>query len=111
MVPVRPDWHEPSDLLGYVSRIGGATKFIVTDALRFMVKAWKACSAEAIALSDGRAGWTGKPLDSINTYWLCLDEMNLAPVEQYFADYLSVIESRCWLYDADAQGRDLYLLL
>ena len=27
-------------------------------------------------------------------YFLCLDEMNLAPVEQYFAEYLSVIESR-----------------
>lgn len=25
---------------------------------------------------------------------MCLDEMNLAPVEQYFAEYLSVIESR-----------------
>ncbi|MDP4536012.1 restriction endonuclease [Alkalimonas collagenimarina] len=106
MVPVRPDWHEPSDLLGYVSRIGGAPKFIVTDALRFMVKAWKACDTEAIVLPDGRAGWAGKPLDYINTYWLCLDEMNLAPVEQYFADYLSVIESRSWLYDDDAQGQD-----
>ncbi|WP_157610999.1 McrB family protein [Arsukibacterium perlucidum] len=106
MVPVRPDWHEPSDLLGYVSRIGGATKFIVTDALRFMVKAWRAAGAEVITLPDGRAGWAGKPLDSINTYWLCLDEMNLAPVEQYFADYLSVIESRSWLYDGDAQGQD-----
>ncbi|MBR2265512.1 MAG: restriction endonuclease, partial [Paludibacteraceae bacterium] len=27
-------------------------------------------------------------------YILCLDEMNLAPVEQYFAEYLSVVESR-----------------
>ena len=106
MVPVRPDWHEPSDLLGYVSRLGRRTRFIVTDALRFMVKAWKACSPEAIALPDGRAGWAGKPLDNINTYWLCLDEMNLAPVEQYFADYLSVIESRSWLHDGDTQGHD-----
>jgi hypothetical protein len=29
-------------------------------------------------------------------HWLCLDEMNLAPVEQYFSDYLAVIESRKW---------------
>jgi hypothetical protein len=106
MVPVRPDWHEPSDLLGYVSRIGGATKFIVTDALRFMVKAWKAAGVKVVTLPDGRTGWAGKPLDSINTYWLCLDEMNLAPVEQYFADYLSVIESRSWLHDGDTQGHD-----
>src|SRR5262249_18516506 len=27
-------------------------------------------------------------------FFLCLDEMNLAPVEQYFAEYLSVIETR-----------------
>ena len=27
-------------------------------------------------------------------HFLCLDEMNLAPVEQYFAEFLSVIESR-----------------
>lgn len=106
MVPVRLDWHEPSDLLGYVSRIGGADRFIVTDALRFMVKAWRAAGAEVITLPDGKTGWTGKPLDSINTYWLCLDEMNLAPVEQYFADYLSVIESRSWLHNDAAEGHD-----
>ena len=33
-------------------------------------------------------------------YFLCLDEMNLAPVEQYFAEYLSVVESR----KADEKG-------
>jgi hypothetical protein len=27
-------------------------------------------------------------------FLLCLDEMNLAPVEQYFAEYLSIIETR-----------------
>ncbi|WP_306519901.1 DUF3578 domain-containing protein [Rheinheimera sp.] len=98
MVPVRPDWHEPSDLLGYVSRIGGAPKFIVTDALKFMVRAWKATGAQIITLAGGKTGWwSAKALDDIKTYWLCLDEMNLAPVEQYFADYLSVIESRHWL--------------
>ena len=98
LVPVRPDWHEPSDLLGYVSRINGSPKFVVTDALRFMVRAWKATGAEVVALPNGKTGWwSAKRLDEINTYWLCLDEMNLAPVEQYFADYLSVIESRHWL--------------
>lgn len=98
LVPVRPDWHEPSDLLGYVSRIGGSTRFVVTDALKFIVKAWRGSGAEAIPLPNGKTGWwSAKRLDEINTYWLCLDEMNLAPVEQYFADYLSVIESRHWL--------------
>ena len=27
-------------------------------------------------------------------FFICLDEMNLAPVEQYFAEFLSVLESR-----------------
>lgn len=98
LVPVRPDWHEPSDLLGYISRINGEPKFVVTDVLRFVVKAWKASGAQAMLLPNGKTGWwSNTPLDTINTYWLCLDEMNLAPVEQYFADYLSVIESRQWL--------------
>lgn len=102
MVPVRPDWHEPSDLLGYISRIGGAPKFVVTDALKFIVKAWKASEAQTVMLPDGKTGWWSvKALDDIKTYWLCLDEMNLAPVEQYFADYLSVIESRHWLNAPD----------
>lgn len=88
LVPVRPDWHEPSDLLGYVSRINGE-RYVVTPFLKFLVNAWRdAFSTYAngkLTLNSG-----------MKTYWLCLDEMNLAPVEQYFADYLSVLETRSW---------------
>lgn len=38
-------------------------------------------------------------LARIAPYWLCLDEMNLAPVEQYFADYLSILETREWQWE------------
>lgn len=86
-IPVRPDWHEPSDLLGYVSRISG-TKYIATKALQFMIEAWRVVAPNANATSLGELDLTVPP------YWLCLDEMNLAPVEQYFSDYLSVLESR-----------------
>lgn len=93
LIPVRPDWHEPSDLLGYVSRIG-TPRYVVTDLLSFVVKAWKdaaqSATSEAIVV---------KPVNEMTPYWLCLDEMNLAPVEQYFADYLSVLESREWSTD------------
>ncbi|MBL4607389.1 MAG: hypothetical protein JKY01_06115 [Pseudomonadales bacterium] len=86
-IPVRPDWHEPSDLLGYVSRISD-TKYIATKALQFIIDAWRVIAPKAGARGVGE-------LDlSVPPYWLCLDEMNLAPVEQYFADYLSVLESR-----------------
>ncbi|MDD7557688.1 MAG: AAA family ATPase [Porphyromonas somerae] len=72
MIQVKPNWHDSSELLGYVSRINGE-KFIVGPFLKFMAAAIKEPDVP---------------------YFLCLDEMNLAPVEQYFAEYLSVIESR-----------------
>ncbi|AIU86832.1 MrcB family domain-containing protein [Pectobacterium odoriferum] len=101
LVSVRPDWHEPSDLLGYSSRLNGNVEYVITDVLTFIVKAWK-----AIAKSDAQI--TGKitsghrnDLQAIPPYWLCLDEMNLAPVEQYFADYLSILETREWEWEDD----------
>lgn len=72
MLQVKPNWHDSSELIGYVSRINGE-QYVVGPFLRFMVKAI---------------------LDPNTPYFLCLDEMNLAPVEQYFAEFLSVIESR-----------------
>lgn len=72
MVQVKPNWHDSSDLIGYVSRINGE-KYVVGPFMRFIAKAIQ---------------------DPKRPYFLCLDEMNLAPVEQYFAEYLSVIESR-----------------
>lgn len=73
MVQVKPNWHDSSELIGYVSRVSGEAEFIAGDFLRFVVRAWD---------------------EEDVPYFLCLDEMNLAPVEQYFAEYLSVIETR-----------------
>jgi hypothetical protein len=87
LVAVRPDWHEPSDLLGYVSRIDGE-KYIATDFLKFLINAWKEVFSKSHSLSTVAEG--------TRPFWLCLDEMNLAPVEQYFADYLSILETRKW---------------
>lgn len=95
LIPVRPDWHEPSDLLGYVSRIGanGSARYVVTDLLKFVVQAWQ----DAALLSAASAAELPcKSPDEVTPFWLCLDEMNLAPVEQYFADYLAVVETREW---------------
>ena len=92
LIPVRPDWHEPSDLLGYISRIGqGGSRYVVTDLLRFVVKVWQDAWASATAEE-----LVCKAPADMTPYWLCLDEMNLAPVEQYFADYLSILETRKW---------------
>ena len=73
MVQVKPNWHDSTELFGYVSRISGKPEFVAGDFMKFVIKAWENPDVP---------------------YFLCLDEMNLAPVEQYFAEYLSVIESR-----------------
>lgn len=69
-IPVRPDWTDSSDLLGYT-----------TLNNKFIPKALTLAIKKAIANPD-------KP------YFFILDEMNLARVEHYFSDYLSVIETR-----------------
>lgn len=100
LTPVRPDWHEPSDLLGYVSRLGEKPEYVCTDVLQFIAKAWRAIAGSNLTIEaqNDRLLVKGEnsALDSVKPYWLCLDEMNLAPVEQYFADYLSVLETREW---------------
>ena len=73
MVQVKPNWHDSSELIGYVSRVSSSPVFVAGDFLKFVAKAWENPKVP---------------------YFLCLDEMNLAPVEQYFAEYLSVVESR-----------------
>ncbi len=73
MVQVKPNWHDSSELIGYVSRVSGEPVYVAGAFLKFIARAWA---------------------EPDIPYFLCLDEMNLAPVEQYFAEYLSVIESR-----------------
>jgi len=76
VIPVRPDWTGPEQLLGYedalLPLVGAQRGWFVPDALSFILKA---------------AG------DPATPYLLVLDEMNLAHVERYFADVLSGMES------------------
>lgn len=108
LASVRPDWHEPSDLLGYVSRLNSQAEYVTTDVLQFIASAWRAIVDADIAMSTDYVEGHGErllvtgdkaKLDRVEPYWLCLDEMNLAPVEQYFADYLSVLETREWAWE------------
>jgi hypothetical protein len=113
LVSVRPDWHEPSDLLGYVSRLNEkGSEFIVTDVVKFIVKAWLN-SLDSIVVSEIDGKDTFSPLyrshSDVKPHWLCLDEMNLAPVEQYFADYLSILETRKWASNDSAYTCDALL--
>ncbi len=70
MVSVRPDWSDSSDLFGHVDLNG---KFVPGAIIDFVKRA---------------------ELDNSHPYFLCLDEMNLARVEYYLSDFLSVIETR-----------------
>ena len=73
LISVKPNWHDATDITGFRSSV--QNKYFVTDFMRFLVKA--------------------KMYEDKNVpFFICLDEMNLAPVEEYFADFLSVIESR-----------------
>lgn len=72
IVQVKPNWHNSLEVVGYKSNIGGA-HYEYTPFVEFLARAWKHQNVP---------------------FFLCLDEMNLAPVEQYFAEFLSAIESR-----------------
>lgn len=82
LVQVKPNWHNSLEVVGYKSNIGGA-HYEFTPFVRFVARAWQHQDIP---------------------FFLCLDEMNLAPVEQYFAEFLSAIESRSMengLYETD----------
>lgn len=72
MIEVKPNWHDSTELLGYYSRLGKAG-YLFTKFVKFLVKA--------------------KMFPTV-PFFVCLDEMNLAPVEQYFAEILSILETR-----------------
>ena len=70
-ISVRPDWNDNRGLLGFYNPI--TQQYQPTELLKLLL----------------RASW-----DSQNPYFVILDEMNLAKVEYYFADFLSCMESR-----------------
>lgn len=72
LIQVKSNWHNSMDVIGYLSNIP-SPHYVFTPFIEFIVKAWQHPEVP---------------------FFLCLDEMNLAPVEEYFAEFLSAIESR-----------------
>ena len=70
LVPVRPDWSDSSDLFGHKDLSGNFHPGAIIDFLK--------AAKENPAIP----------------HFLCLDEMNLARVEYYMSDLLSIIETR-----------------
>lgn len=71
VIPVKPNWTGPEDLLGYYNPI--ERRYQPTAFLQ----ALQAAHAEPELV-----------------HFICLDEMNLARVEHYFSDFLSLLEKR-----------------
>ena len=70
-IAVRPDWTDPSGLVGFVNAVSEPPTFQAAEALHLILRA---------------------DADRTTPYFLCLDEMNLARVEHYFAPFLSAME-------------------
>ncbi len=71
IIPVKPNWTSSEDLLGYYNPL--EKKYLATPFLEALI--------EAVQNPDV-------------PYFICLDEMNLARIEYYFADFLSKLETR-----------------
>lgn len=83
-MPVRPDWNEPRKLWGYYNPLTGL--FYPTDALRVLLNAWR----ELVKGGKDRK------------HFIILDEMNLARVEYYMSDLLSLMENM-WKFDEEGE--------
>ena len=76
IVPVGADWTNREPLLGYVNALDNSEYILPENgALKLLIEA-------------------SKKENSKKPYFLILDEMNLSHVERYFADFLSVMESK-----------------
>ncbi len=85
LIQVKPNWHNSMDVVGYFSNIP-EPHYVFTPFVEFVVRAWQ---------------------NPTVPFFLCLDEMNLAPVEEYFAEFLSAIESRG--FEKDKDGKSVYM--
>jgi hypothetical protein len=85
IVPVGADWTNREPLLGYPNGLNNE-EYIMPDsgALQLIIDAKN---------------------DESKPYFLILDEMNLSHVERYFADFLSIMESKDGIKLYDGQDR------
>jgi hypothetical protein len=90
-IPVRPSWNDDADLLGYVDLVHMVYRASDTGFVDFLVKAQKGENKNKMFI-------------------VCFDEMNLARVEHYFSQFLSILERpsnqrELQLYDNQYSGR------
>lgn len=92
-LPVHPDWNEPRKMWGYYNPLTGL--FYPTDALKVLLNAFK-----DYAISGNKD----------HKYFIILDEMNLARVEYYMSDLLSLMENM-WKKKAKGETAQIHPFL
>ena len=90
-IPVRPSWNDDSDLLGYVDLVHMVYRASDSGFVDFLVRSQKDENKDKLFI-------------------VCFDEMNLARVEHYFSQFLSLLERpvnqrELQLYDKQYSGR------
>ncbi|MEB7402102.1 AAA family ATPase [Mammaliicoccus sciuri] len=89
LIPVKPSWTEDSDLIGYLDTINNIYRPSETGLIDTLIEANN---------------------NTDNIYVICFDEMNLAKIEHYFSQFLSVLElqgneRKLSLYNKEFIGR------
>ncbi|WP_240333233.1 restriction endonuclease [Helicobacter suis] len=84
--PVQPTWDSPESMMGYFNMV--EDKFDSTEILRFFVQTTYSSSFITNNTEDKDFGLQ----EGMNL--ILLDEMNLAHIEQYFAEFLSKLEQK-----------------
>lgn len=79
-IPVQPNWDSQEALLGYYNTISG--KFEAQPLLKYLIQSQK----------EPAENYNVSLKNQLNI--VLLDEMNLAHIEQYFAEFLSKLEER-----------------
>ena len=92
---IRPDFRDSKSLFGYYNPLDGS--YHSTELLDFILEAQREYIEAKRVEKESEVNAEGdksRKRDYARPYFVLLDEMNLARVEYYFADFLSVLESR-----------------
>ncbi len=73
MIPVKPNWNDDSDLIGFLDTINNVYRPSSTGLVDLLIEADEIRNKDKI-------------------YLVCFDEMNLSRVEYYFSEFLSILE-------------------
>ena len=94
-VPVQPNWDSQEAMLGYYNTV--SSKFEAQPLLQYLVQTQTANCEKTEKHEEYKCSLK----DQMNI--VLLDEMNLAHIEQYFAEFLSKLEERRGKKEEDSQ--------